>query len=210
MIVSDKVFKYIEQITSDPSPNMMAIERETHLKTMAPQMISGKIQGRFLSMISHMIKPIQVLEIGTFTGYGAISLAEGLATGGKVHTVEANLELEKIIRANISQLGYDHKIIVHMDLAERVIPQLEIQWDLVFIDAGKKDYGLFYDMVFNQVKKGGFILADNVLWDGKVVRDSPDTDTQTILTFNKRVSSDTRVENLILPLVDGMMLCRKK
>ena len=204
------ILKYIEQFSSDPSKALHDIERETYLKTLAPQMISGKIQGRFLSMISHMVRPRRVLEIGAFTGYGAICLAEGLVSDGMVFTIEGNRELEKTIRRNIDQTNLADQITLLIGQGEKLISEIDEQFDLVFIDAAKKDYALFYDLVFDKVVSGGFILADNVLWAGKVMQENVDRETQLIHSFNEKVYRDDRVENLIIPLIDGMMICRKK
>ena len=210
MVEFDPLLKYIHQLSSDPSNALENIERETYLKTLAPQMISGKIQGRFLSMISQMVKPHRVLEIGAFTGYGAICLAEGLAPDGAVFTIEANKELEKTIRHNITKANLVKQITLLIGQAEKLISEIDEQFDLVFIDAAKKDYGIFYDLVFDKVVSGGFILADNVLWARKVLKANADRETQLIHNFNEKVNRDDRVENLIIPLIDGMMICRKK
>ncbi len=206
----DPVLKYIQQFSSDPSDILRDIERETFLTTLAPQMISGKIQGRFLSMISKMIRPRRVLEIGSFTGYGAICLAEGLVSDGMVFTIEANIELEKTIHQNIADANLIDRITLLIGQAEKLIPEMDERFDLVFIDAAKKDYAQFYDLVFDKVVSGGFILADNVLWAGKVLQANADRETQLIHRFNDKVNRDKRVENLIIPLIDGMMICRKK
>jgi len=204
------ILKYIHEFSSDPTSSLREIERQTYLKTFAPQMISGKIQGRFLSMLSHMIQPRRVLEIGTFTGYGSICLAEGLAEGGVVYTIEANRELENTIQQNIEMARFADRIKSLIGQGEELIPKLDEQFDLVFIDAGKKDYGLFYDLVFDKVVSGGFILADNVLWAGKVLQPNSDRETRSIHDFNNKINKDVRVENVIIPLIDGMMICRKK
>ncbi len=210
MILSKPVYQYIERLTSAPDLHLAAIERQTYLTTLAPQMISGKVQGAFLAMVSQMISPQRVLEIGTFTGYGAICLASGLTDDGVVHTIEADHELQATITNNIQGAKCRDKIVCHFDRAQNVIPQLKEFFDLVFIDAGKRDYLEYYDLVFDKVRPGGFILADNALWDGKVLEEEPDLDTRTIMKFNEHVQADGRVENVLLPLVDGMMICRKK
>jgi predicted O-methyltransferase YrrM len=189
------------------------LNRETHTKVMKPRMLSGQVQGRFLAMLSHMIRPKQVLEIGTYTGYSAICLAEGLAPGGLVHTIDVNEELEDMVRGYLSRAGLAEKVRYYIGPALEVIPTLDEAFDLVFIDADKKNNALYYEMVLDKVVPGGFILVDNVLWSGKVAQQTEkkvDADTQTILDFNARIQADDRVENLLLPLRDGLMMIRKK
>ncbi len=200
---------YCIDFSTASSEVLKDLERETHLKTLAPQMISGPLQGRWLAMISHMIRPRRILEIGTFTGYTAINLALGLQDGGILHTIEANRELEYLIRKYISAAQLDEKVVLHIGKAENVLPELPGPFDLVFIDAGKNDNALHYDLVFEKVKPGGFILVDNVLWSGKVVHKRQDKDTAVIHQFNEKVNRDPRVENLILPIRDGLMMVRK-
>lgn len=201
---------YCEAHTTPQSSVLYELERETNLKTLAPQMLSGHLQGQFLSFITHMMRPQAVLEIGTFTGYAAICLAQGLAEGGILHTIEANGELEHIIRKYIAKANLQDKITLHLGRAEDIIPAFDVQFDLVFIDAGKQLYAQFYDMVFDKVRPGGFILADNVLWSGKVVTDDVDADTQVIRDFNEKIMKDERVEKMILPLRDGILIARKR
>ena len=201
---------YISAHTTAPHRDLWQLERQTHLQTLAPQMMSGHVQGRFLSMISHMVRPKHVLEIGTFTGYSALCLAEGLDEGGVLHTIESNLEYRCLIEGAFQHVQPAEKIQVHFGDALEIIPQMEITFDLVFIDAAKVHYAQFYDLVIDKVGRGGYLLADNVLWSGKVIDDQKDEDTMAICAFNDRVQADASVENLILPLRDGMMLCRKK
>ncbi len=201
---------YCEQHSSPASDVLQDLERETHLKTMAPQMISGHLQGRFLSMMSKMIQPERILEIGTFTGYSAICLAEGLVPGGSIHTVEINPEHESIIRKHILAAGLQDKIILHIADALELMPILNLEFDLVFIDASKLAYQRYFDLVFDRTRAGGYILVDNLLWRGKVVKDDDDRGTVALRTFAENIQNDERVENLLLPLRDGLMLCRKK
>lgn len=211
--LSPELQQYITRHTSPEPPLLYELNRETHTKVMKPRMLSGQVQGRFLSMISHMIRPRQVLEIGTFTGYSAICLAEGLAPGGLVHTIDVNEELEDMVRSYLSRAGLDDKVRYYTGAALELIPTLDYTFDLVFIDADKKNNALYYEMVLDKVVPGGFILVDNVLWSGKVTQQTDkkvDADTQTILDFNARVQADDRVENLLLPLRDGLMMIRKK
>jgi predicted O-methyltransferase YrrM len=201
---------YCETHTTPQSPLLYELERETHLKTLSPQMLSGHLQGQLLTFISQMLHPQAILEIGTFTGYSAICMAQGLAEGGVLHTIETNVELQSLIKKYITKSGLEAKIILHFGKAEELIPSLDVMFDLVFIDAGKQQYAQFYDLVFDKVRPGGFILADNVLWSGKVIRDEMDEDTQAIRAFNDKVQHDDRVENMILPLRDGIMMVRKR
>ena len=206
-----KINQYCEAHTSPQPPLLHQLERETHLKTLAPQMLSGHLQGQLLGMLSKLLCPKAILEIGTFTGYASICLAQGLAEGGALHTIEANPELEHFIRKYIGLAGLEDKIHLHIGDAREVIPSLEGPFDMVFIDAGKQDYSLYYDLVIGKVRSGGLIIADNVLWSGKVVTDEreSDPDTRSIHRFNEKVQEDKRVENVLLPVRDGLLFARK-
>ncbi|MFZ2897698.1 MAG: O-methyltransferase [Saprospiraceae bacterium] len=201
--------KFCESFTSPLDSVLYELERETHLKTLAPQMASGRLQGQFLRFLSLMMRPKRVLEIGTFTGYSAICLAEGLPEGGMLHTIEANAELAHFGKKYFAKAGISHKITAHIGDAFDVIPTLDETWDLVFIDAGKTDYTALYDLVFDRLRPGGFLLADNTLWDGKVMSGAKDPDTQAIRAFNQKVHDDPRVENALLAVRDGVMMVRK-
>ncbi|QHL87355.1 methyltransferase [Nibribacter ruber] len=204
---------YAEAHTSPESDLLRKLNRETHLNVMKPRMLSGHLQGRVLAMISQMLRPQRILEIGTYTGYSALCLAEGLAEDGVLHTIDVNDELEDMVRSYIAQAGLEEKIQMHIGQAADVIPKLKETWDLVFIDADKKSNALYYEMVLDKVRPGGFILADNVLWSGKVVekfRPKLDKDTEMVLDFNQLVYQDPRVENLLLPIRDGILVARKK
>lgn len=204
-----KIINYCEALSTPQSAVLYNLERETYLKTLAPQMISGHLQGQLLQFISQMIKPKYVLEIGTFTGYAAICLAKGLQEGGQLHTIEVKPELGYLSQKYVEKAGLKNQIYLHTGKAEEIIPTLNLEFDIVFIDAGKNDYARHYDMVIELLKPGGIILADNVLWSGKVVQEKYDTDTTTIHNFNQKVQDDSRVENLILPLRDGLLIARK-
>ncbi len=205
----DKLLAYCEKHSSQPSELLCSLERETNLKTVAPQMLSGHLQGKFLNLLSSLIQPKRVLEIGTFTGYSAICLAQGLREGGLLHTIEVDEELAYLCRKYFQKAGLEEKIRLHLADAKDLIPRLDETFDLVFIDAAKGDYAFFYDLVFEKVRRGGIILADNVLWSAKVVEPARDSDTLSIDRFNKKVQEDPRVENLLLPLRDGLMIARK-
>ena len=206
----EKINDYAEAHTSPDSDLLIALERETHLKTLSPRMLSGHLQGRFLSLISHLMQPKRVLEIGTFTGYSALCLAEGLADDGILYALEANDELEYLIKQSVEKSPSPYKIKLLIGNALEIIPNLNETFDLVFIDAGKRDYPRYFDLVIDKVRSGGLIIADNILWSGKVVEDKKDVDTQIIDTFNKKIHADERVENILLPLRDGLMMARKK
>jgi predicted O-methyltransferase YrrM len=208
--------KHIEDYSlghSSPESDILKkINRETHAKVMQPRMLSGHMQGNFLSMISQMIKPQQILEIGTYTGYSAVCLAQGLTEKGQLHTIDVNEELEKTVREYIKDAKLENKIKHYIGDALQIIPTINEMFDLVFIDADKKNYCNYYDLIFDKVKPGGFIIADNVLWSGKVLdlQKNKDHDTVMIDTYNKKVHNDPRVEHMLLPLRDGLMIARKK
>ncbi len=205
----DKINEYCEAHTTPASEILNQLERVTHMKTLAPQMLSGHLQGSFLGFISSILQPKAILEIGTFTGYSAICMAEGLAEGGVLHTIDPNQEIKHISDAFFEKAGLSDKIVAHSGRAEAIIPELDLIFDLVFIDAGKLEYSLFYDLVINKVRKGGIILADNTLWSGKVLLPEKDADTRAIDDFNKKIQNDDRVENLLMPIRDGLMMIRK-
>ncbi len=200
---------------SDAEPEFLAaVNRETHLRTINPRMMSGHFQGRILKMLVRMAKPQRILEIGTFTGYSALCMAEGLtAASAHIDTIEIDDELEDFIRQNFAQSPYNEQITLHVGDARTVIPTLTGEFDFVFIDADKREYLDYYELVLPRVRKGGFILADNTLWDGKVLIENPPSgDHQTIAVkqFNDFIANDQRIEKVILPLRDGLTLIRKK
>lgn len=201
--------QYCENHTSPSSPLLAELLRETHLKTLAPQMASGHLQGALLRFLSRMIQPTTVLEIGSFTGYATLCLFEGLAPQGTIHTIEVNQELGYLIRKYIDRAGAANQIQLHIGDAKKIIPALDATYDLVFIDAGKMHYPQYYDLVIERVNPGGYILADNVLWDGKVIQKEKDRDSEILDYFNKKIHQDSRVENILLPIRDGLMLARK-
>lgn len=200
---------YIENLSSKEDEVLARLTRETHLKVQMPQMLSGNIQGKFLEMISRMVQPEKILEIGTFTGYSAICLAKGLSNNGLLHTIDINEELQPIIEKHISMAGLQNKIVLHTGDATQIIPTLNETFDLVFIDADKQNYSAYFDLVITKVRTGGFIIADNVLWSGKVTEEKHDKDTAALHAYNQKVLADNRVENFILPLRDGLNIARK-
>lgn len=201
---------YIFEHTTEESGVLAALNRRTQTDVMMPQMLSGKVQGQFLQFISQMLRPKRILEIGTYTGYSAICLASGLADEGKLFTLDINEELEDLVRTYFQQAGLQDKIEYTIGNAAQLIPQIDEQWDLVFIDADKQNYSLYYDLVIDRVRSGGFILADNVLWSGRIVEEKKDKDTQKLAEFNQKIQQDTRVENVIISIRDGILMIRKK
>ena len=204
--------EYILSHSDDEGALLKALERDAHVNLLRPRMLSGHLQGRILKMFCRMMQPRRVLEIGTYTGYATLCLAEGLPEDGLVHTIEVNDEMEDFIFKYLNQSPLQEKIRVHFGDAMEIIPQLDEQFDLVFIDADKRLYSAYYDLVFPKVRAGGLILADNTLWDGKVVETIPASDKQSlgILAFNEKIKQDERVEKVILPLRDGLTMIWKK
>jgi len=213
-MISKELYEYAEGHSSQEYPFLAALNRETNLTQVYPRMLAGHMQGTLLRLISQMINPRRILEIGTFTGYSAINLAMGLSSStteeGVLHTIEVDPEQEILIRKYIVEAGVEKKVVLHIGEALKIIPTINETWDLVYIDADKPNYLNYYNLVFDRVRPGGFILADNTLWDGKVLQ--PNTrsrDTHGIIDFNEFVLADNRVENLLLPFRDGIMICRK-
>jgi len=197
---------------SEAEPDYLAIiSRKTHLRMINPRMMSGHLQGRVLAMICAMIKPERILEIGTFTGYSALCLSENLSKTGIIHTIECDDELEDFILENFSLSELSNKICLHIGDAINVIQELDEVFDLVFIDGDKREYLAYYEAVLPKVCKGGFIIADNTLWDGKVLKTVASNDFQTIeiMKFNDQIAHDKRIEKVILPLRDGLTIIRK-
>lgn len=208
--IEESLDKYVCSHTSDENALLKKINRETHLEVLQPRMLSGHFQGRVLSMFSKMIKPNRVLEIGTYTGYSALCLAEGLDNSGKLTTIDVNEELESRVRDYFGESKYSEQINYIIGDAMRVIPSLDEKWDIVFIDADKMNYINYYHLVFEQVKIGGYIIADNVLWSGKVADETKnDKDTMLLRAFNDLVYDDDRVEEVLLPIRDGLMIAKK-
>lgn len=202
--------EYGELYSSSPDDILEELERATNLKTLQPRMLSGRWQGAFLSIISKLIAPKYILEIGTFTGYSAICLSKGLQPGGILVTIDPNKEILQLARQYISKANLDQVIQIIEGMAKEIIPQLEYQFDLVFIDADKSSYLDYYNMIKPKIRNGGIILADNVLWSGKVFQKTRDQKTEKIHEFNAFVAQDPEVEVVILPLRDGISVIRKK
>ena len=206
-----QIEQYAEAHTS-PENNLLAkITRDTYLEVLQPRMLSGHLQGRVLSMLSKMIRPNAILEIGTYTGYSALCLAEGLTDDGALITIDKNIELYDRVNAYFSESEFASKIKMIHGNALHILPKLDQKWDLIFIDADKENYQNYYDITFQNLNSGGYIIADNVLWSGKVIDpDENDADTLALRSFNKALVDDGRVEVLILPLRDGLTVLRKK
>lgn len=209
--LSPELEQYIEAHSQREEPVLVELARATHLQVLRPRMLSGNLQGQLLRMLCRMIDARSVLEIGTYTGYAAISMAMGMGEDGVLHTIDVNDELEDFTREFIRKSGLEKRIVFHVGDALEIIPELKGMFDLVFIDADKREYPEYYRLVFDKVRVGGIIVADDVLWDGKVVTEGEKTDAQTrgILDFNDMVQADERVENLLLPVRHGLMLMRK-
>jgi caffeoyl-CoA O-methyltransferase len=204
------ISKYSENHTQAESELLRNLNRDTHANILKPRMLSGHFQGRLLAMWSQIMQPKLILEIGTYTGYSALCLGEGLATNGKLITIEVNEELKEIANRYFQQSAFANQIEQRIGDATDIIPTIPNEIDLVFIDADKKSYEKYYNLVFEKLRKGGIIIADNVLWSGKVAQAGKiDKDTQTLIDFNAMVQNDPRVENLLLPIRDGLMIARK-
>jgi len=204
-----EISHYAESFSSPESPLLKRINRDTHADVRMPRMLSGHLQGRFLAMISNMIQPKAILEIGTFTGYSALCMAEGLSPEGKLITIDNNDELEARVRGYFSESPWNNQIDFRIGNARQVIPTLKGPFDLVWIDADKENYSNYFDLVIDKVQPGGYLLADNVLWSGKVLEPNPDKDTLAIQKFNEKVKDDARVQTVLLPLRDGVMMMRR-
>jgi predicted O-methyltransferase YrrM len=206
-----KLDQYISSHSSPEDHVLADLYRQTHIRFVNPNMTSGHMQGKLLEFISAMINPENILEIGTFTGYSAICLSKGLKPGGRLITIESNDELETFSHSYFCQAGVDSKIVQLTGNALELIPELDTAFDLVFIDGDKREYTEYYKLVIDKVRPGGFILADNVLWGGKVIEDdTKDPQTKGVIEFNEMIRTQTNIENIILPMRDGLMLIRKK
>ncbi|MES2780526.1 MAG: O-methyltransferase [Bacteroidota bacterium] len=212
-IINETIQQYCDAYTSPESDVLTQLNRDTHANVLQPRMLSGHFQGRLLSMISKMIQPQMILEIGTYTGYSAICLAEGLREGGKLITIDVNAEREDMVNGYVTKAGMEGQIQHIIGDAWNIVKTLPHTYDLIFIDADKPNYMRYYEMAMEKLNPGGYILLDNVLWSGKVVDKNElikDKDTQLLHAVNVRVQEDERVENILLPIRDGLMLVRKK
>ena len=191
---------------------LQQLTKETWQKVLQPRMLSGHFQGRLLSLISKLIQPTSILEIGTYTGYSALCLAEGLSKKGRIHTIDRNEELCDLQRKYFDISGFGPQIIQHTGDAKSIIPKIDIQFDLIFIDADKKSYPTYFELIIDKLKPGGLLLSDNVLWSGKVIQtlNPKDEDTKALLTYNRTLRDDPRIETVLLPIRDGLTLSRKR
>ncbi len=207
--IKNALTDYAELFTSDESPVLKELREHCYAHYQDSSMLSGHVQGRILSLFSRMIRPKLVVEIGTYLGYSALCFAEGLTDDGKVITLDIQEETNRVARSYIERTEYKNSIDLRLGEAKDLIPEITEPIDLVFIDADKSNYSLYYDLVFDKVRTGGFIIADNVLWSGRVLNAEKDEDTQALHDFNVKVQADERVENVLLPIRDGLMVVCK-
>ncbi len=210
--LSEELENYAAQHTEDEPLLLQELNKRTHLNVLQPRMISGHFQGRFLSLLSKMVRPRTILEIGTYTGYATLCLAEGLHPEGVLHTIDIKEELTDLQREFFDRSGYGSQIVQHLGKAADIIPSLDTTFDLVFIDADKQNYAHYFDLVIEKMTRGGIILSDNVLWSGKVVEEVKHNDkhTQALMAYNQKIKDDPRVETVLLPIRDGITLSRVK
>ena len=208
--LSEELENYAAQHTEDEPLLLQELNKRTHLNVLQPRMISGHFQGRFLSLLSKMVQPRTILEIGTYTGYATLCLAEGVHPEGVLHTIDIKEELTDLQREFFDRSGYGSQIVQHLGKAADIIPSLNTTFDLVFIDADKQNYAHYFDLVIEKMNRGGIILSDNVLWSGKVVEEVKHNDkhTQALMAYNQKIKDDPRVETVLLPIRDGITLSR--
>ena len=209
LLVSEDITAYAEKHTTTEGAVLRELREITFAKMDAPQMLSGHLQGRVLSLFGHLVKPRQILEIGTFTGYSALCLAEGLQPGGMLHTIDIDPKMSAFAQTWFEKAGMSNRMTAHTGRAAEVIQSLPGPFDLVFIDADKKSYSLYFDLVIDKVSKGGLIIADNVLWDGRVLDEMKDEETAALDAYNRKISADPRVQHVLLPIRDGLMVAHK-
>jgi len=210
--IASELQSYVEQHTEDEPKLLQELRRETWQKVLQPRMLSGHFQGRLLSLISKLIQPQSILEIGTYTGYSTLSLAEGLSKAGKIHTIDRNEELHDFQRRYFDKSGIGSQILQYTGDARTIIPNIDADFDLVFIDADKTSYPTYFELIIDKLKSGGLILSDNVLWSGKVIQDIAPNDeaTKALVHYNWLLKDDSRIETLLLPIRDGLTLSRKR
>lgn len=210
--IPEKLDDYVVKHSEDEPELLQQLNRETYQKILQPRMLSGHYQGRLLSMISKLVNPVNILEIGTYTGYSALCLAEGMQTSGELHTIDINEELIDFQRKYFDKSGYGNQIVQHLGNALEIIPNLEKSFDLIFIDADKENYSNYFHVIIDKLNKGGIILSDNVLWSGKVLDTTfkkDDTSTPALIAYNALLKNDKRVETVLLPIRDGLTISRK-
>ncbi|HET7360456.1 MAG TPA: O-methyltransferase [Salinimicrobium sp.] len=209
--IPEEIEEYVLQHSQKEPELLQELNRETNQKILQPRMLSGHYQGRLLSMISKLVKPATVLEIGTYTGYSALCIAEGLAPDGKIHTIDKNEELVELQKKYFEKSPYNYHIEQYTGDATQIIPKLEMNFDLVFIDADKPNYAVYFNLIIDKLNHGGILLSDNVLWSGKVVQKDAENDesTEALIRYNKLLAEDSRLETIILPIRDGLTISRK-
>jgi predicted O-methyltransferase YrrM len=206
----DPRYDYAEELSGPVPDYLLEVERQTFLKTMAPQMLSGRLQGRLLSLLSKLRRPKRILELGTFTGYSALCLAEGLAPDGELHTTEGNAEAAFWARRNFAASPFADQLHLHVGQASDLLPDLPKTFDIIFLDGDKRGYPEYFELLIDRLSPGGLLLADNILWDGKVSKDGkPDADVVALRRYNELVAADERLEVVVLPLRDGLSVARR-
>lgn len=208
--ISDQLQQYIDDHSMKESDLLKALDRETHQKVLQPRMLSGSYQGRLLALLAKMIGPKKILEVGTYTGYATLCMAEGLTTGGSIDTIDHNEELTDMQRRYFDQSPYGSQIIQHLGEAKDILKSLTGPYDLVFLDADKENYPRYFDLIIDKLEMGGVILSDNVLWSGKVLEKAADEATSALQEYNHKINTDVRVETVVLPIRDGLTITRKR
>lgn len=208
--ISDQLQQYIDDHSMEESDLLKALDRETHQKVLQPRMLSGSYQGRLLALLAKMIGPKKILEVGTYTGYATLCMAEGLTTGGSIDTIDHNEELADMQRRYFDQSPYGSQIIQHLGEAKDILKSLTGPYDLVFLDADKENYPRYFDLIIDKLEMGGVILSDNVLWSGKVLEKATDETTSALQEYNHKINTDVRVETVVLPIRDGLTITRKR
>ncbi|MGB2370594.1 MAG: O-methyltransferase [Flavobacteriaceae bacterium] len=208
--ISDQLQQYIDDHSMEESDLLKALDRETHQKVLQPRMLSGSYQGRLLALLAKMIGPKKILEVGTYTGYATLCMAEGLTTGGSIDTIDHNEELADMQRRYFDQSPYGNQIVQHLGEAKDILKTLSGPYDLVFLDADKENYPHYFDLIIDKLETGGILLSDNVLWSGKVLEKATDEATSALQEYNHKINTDVRVETVVLPIRDGLTITRKR
>lgn len=208
--ISDQLQQYIDDHSMEESDLLKALDRETHKKVLQPRMLSGSYQGRLLALLAKMIGPKKILEVGTYTGYATLCMAEGLTTDGLIDTIDHNEELADMQRRYFDQSPYGSQIVQHLGEAKDILKTLAGPYDLVFLDADKENYPHYFDLIIDKLETGGVILSDNVLWSGKVLEKATDEATSALQEYNHKINTDVRVETVVLPIRDGLTITRKR